>query len=76
MHLIKTYSVKILASAFLYAVAISTPSQAQNANPQAPTIGPIDRKVLPIPEPSIESTVGKTYKDSKPGKLPMPPVAP
>lgn len=76
MHLIKTYSVKILASAFLYAVAISTPSQAQNANPQAPTISPIDRKVLPIPEPSIESTVGKTYKDSKPGKLPMPPVAP
>ena len=32
--------------------------------------------VLPQPESKVQAKVGKTYKDSTPGKLPTPPIAP
>jgi len=51
MHLMAIASVKTLATALLCAVALNTPSQAQTASPPAQTAGPIDRSVLPIPEP-------------------------
>jgi len=69
MHVTTASSVKALATTLLCAVALNTPSQAQTASPSAQMAGPIDRSVLPIPEPR---TSVYTELDARNAKPPAP----
>jgi len=66
MHVTTASSVKALATTLLCAVALNTPSQAQTASPSAQMAGPIDRSVLPIPEPRTPVYTEQDARNAKP----------